>query len=156
MKRSIGLGRQNEDGVVLIEFAFVFALFVFILYALIAFGMALSLKHSITHAAAEGARAAVGVADDPGTATDDREDRALAEVRDSLSWLGDKYSDDDVTAQVGECDKDAAVPVPGGPECMFVEIAYPYENRPLVPQAPGLGLMTPETMSSTAVVKISN
>jgi hypothetical protein len=150
------LRRRNEDGVVLIEFAFVFALFVFILYALIAFGMALSLKHSVTHAAAEGARAAVGVVDDPGTPTDDREDRAKAEVRDSLSWLDDKYSDDDVTAEVAECDKDAAVPVPGGPECMFVEIHYPYKDRPMVPDAPLLGLLTPETMSSTAVVKISN
>jgi Flp pilus assembly protein TadG len=151
------LRRRNEDGVVLIEFAFVFALFVFILYALIAFGMALSLKHSITHAAAEGARAAVGVADDPGTpTTDEREERAKAEVTDSLEWLGDKYDANDVTAEVAECDKNAAVPVPGGPECMFVEITYPYEDRPMVPQAPGLGLMTPETMSSTAVVKISN
>ena len=151
MKRSNGLRRRNEDGVVLIEFAFVFALFVFILYALIAFGMALSLKHSITHAAAEGARAAIGVADDPATATDDREDRAIAEVTDSLEWLGDKYDANDVTAEVKDCS--AAAP---GPQCIFVEIAYPYEDRPLVPQAPGLGLMTPETMSSTAVVKISN
>src|SRR3954469_19103480 len=73
---------EHEEGVVLIEFAFVFALFVFILYSLIAFGTALALKQSVTHAAAEGARAAVGVVDDPATAQDEREEKALTQVQE--------------------------------------------------------------------------
>jgi uncharacterized membrane protein len=130
---------EHEEGVVLIEFAFVFALFVFILYSLIAFGTALALKQSVTHAAAEGARAAVGVVDDPAT----------AQVRDSLNWIGDKYSDSDVHAVVDRCDHSAS-----GPECMFVTIAYPYKDKPIVPSAPGLGVVMPDTMTSNAVVKI--
>ena len=140
---------ESEEGVVLIEFAFVFALFVFILYALIAFGTALALKQSITHAAAEGARAAVGVVDDPSTTEDERVEKAMDEVRDSLNWIGsEKYSDDDVNAEVVEC------PSSPGSSCMQVTIAYPYKDKPIVPNAPGLGVVLPDTMTSKAVVKV--
>jgi Flp pilus assembly protein TadG len=140
---------QSEEGVVLIEFAFVFALFVFILYALIAFGTALALKQSVTHAAAEGARASVGVVDDPSTAADERETTAKNEVKDSLDWIGSKYDANDVTAKV--------VPCPSAPSssCMEVKIAYPYKDKPIVPAAPGLGVVLPDTMTSTAVVKVN-
>ena len=142
---------KGEEGTALIEFSLVFALFVFILYALIAFGTALALKQSVTHAAAEGARAAVGVADDPGTAEDDREEAAKDEVRDSLDWIGDKYSDGDVTAVVIDC---PSAP-PGTTSCMRVKITYPYKDKPIVPSAPGLGVVLPDTMTSTAVVKVN-
>ena len=139
---------ESEEGVVLIEFAFVFALFVFILYALIAFGTALALKQSVTHAAAEGARASVGVVDDPSTPADEREEKAKAEVEDSLDWIGDKYSASDVTADVISC------PSSPSSSCMQVTIAYPYKDKPIVPNAPGLGVVLPDTMTSTAVVKV--
>jgi Flp pilus assembly protein TadG len=45
---------------VLVEFSLVFVLFAFICYALVAFGLAMNLKSNLTHAAGEGARAAVG------------------------------------------------------------------------------------------------
>ena len=141
-------GGRGEEGAVLVEFAFVFALFVFILYALIAFGMALSLKHSVTHSAGEGARAAVGVVDDPLTADDEREKAAVDEAKESLDWIGtEKLDVTTITATAEPC---------GTNECMKVEITYPYKDKPIVPEAPGLGVMTPDTMSSTAVVKISN
>ena len=141
--------KKGEEGVALIEFSLVFALFVFILYALIAFGTALALKQSVTHAAAEGARAAVGVADDPGTAFDDREKAATDEVRDSLDWIGDKYSDGDVTAEVDSCTSSPTR------DCITVTISYPYKDKPIVPSAPGLGVVLPDTMTSTAVVKVN-
>jgi hypothetical protein len=143
---------KSEDGAVLIEFAFVFALFVFILYALVAFGAALALKQSVTHAAAEGARAAVGVVDDPGTTDDERVEKALDEVRASLDWIGpDKYSDDDVDARVDRCRPSSLTDTSS---CMFVDITYPYKDKPVVPPSPGLGVVMPETMSSHAVVKL--
>lgn len=142
---------ENEEGVVLIEFAFVFALFVFILYSLIAFGSALGLKQSLTHAATEGARAAVGVADDPSTTNDERVDKVVAQVQDSLDWIGSRYSDDDVEAVPGDCTDG----VPSSGTCMFVTITYPYEDKPIVPSAPGLGVLLPETMKTEAVVKIN-
>ena len=140
---------KGEEGVVLIEFAFVFALFVFILYALVAFGAALALKQSVTHAAAEGARAAVGVIDDPGTTDDERVQKAMQEVESSLDWIGsDKWDPADVTAEVKPCSSSST------DSCMFVDIVYPYKDKPIVPPSPGLGVVMPDTMSSHAVVKI--
>jgi hypothetical protein len=139
---------KSEDGAVLVEFALVFVLFIFILYALVAFGTALALKQSVTHAAAEGARAAVGVVDNPDTAEDEREVKAIDEVRDSLDWIGDKYSDDDVEARVDPCSDGST------DSCIFVTISYPYNDKPIVPAAPGLGIVLPDTMTSKAVVKI--
>ena len=53
---------SGENGVEMLEFALVIPIFIFVLYGLIAFGMMLSAKQTITHSAAEGARAAVGAA----------------------------------------------------------------------------------------------
>jgi len=141
---------KGEDGVVLVEFALVFVLFIFILYALVAFGTALALKQSVTHAAAEGARAAVGVVDNPSTPDDERVLKAKQEVRESLDWIGDKYSDDDVEARVDPCSSGST------DDCIFVAIRYPYNDKPIVPSAPGLGVVLPDTMTSNAVVKIDS
>lgn len=149
-----GTGRsgRNERGSVLVEFSFVFVLFVLVIYALISFGMILATKNSLTHAAAEGARAAISVVDDAATPlVDEREKRALDRVGTSLNWLGDKYQPADAAADIAACD----AAVPAGPQCITVTIIYPYETRPIVPPAPGLGLVTPNTLTSTAVVELS-
>ena len=131
------------------EFSFVFGLFVLVIYALAVFGMILATKSSLTHAAAEGARSAISVVDDPATAEDERETRAKAKVADSLNWFGSRYDPADTTATVGPC-------ATGGAECITVVITYPYETRPIIPPAPGLGLVTPSTLTSTAVVELTN
>ena len=142
---------RNEDGSVLVEFSFVFVLFVLVIYALICFGMILATKNSLTHAAAEGARAAIAVVDDPNTTADERETKALEKVASNLSWMGSKFQPGDASAAVDPCD--AAVPT--GPQCITVTITHPYESRPIVPPAPGLGLVTPDKLTSTAVVELS-
>jgi len=40
----------------------------------------------------------------------------------------------------------------GPNQCITVTITYDLQNHPVVPPAPGLGLVTPNTISSTAVV----
>lgn len=144
---------RDERGSVLVEFSLVFSLFVLVIYALITFGMILATKNSLTHAAAEGARAAIGATDDLATlAVDEREVRAKDEVTKSLSWLGSKYdAANDVSAKVAAC----TASLPAGPQCITVTITYPYESRPIVPPAPGLGLVTPKNLTSTAVVELS-
>lgn len=138
----------DERGSVLVEFSLVFGLFVLVIYALISFGMILAAKNSLTHAAAEGARAAVGVVDDPTTTTvDERVERAKAKVGEALDWFGSKYQAGDTTATVAAC---------GPAQCITVRIDYPYDSRPIVPPAPGLGLVTPSNLSSTAVVELTN
>lgn len=140
--------RREQRGSVLVEFSLVFALFVLIIHALIAFGMILATKNSLTHAAAEGARSAVGVVDDPLTATvDERVERAKAKVNDSLDWL-DKYDPADTSAAVTPCTS-------GTSDCITVKITYPYSSRPVVPTPPGLGLVMPSNLTSTAVVELN-
>jgi hypothetical protein len=43
-----------------------------------------------------------------------------------------------------------------GPRCITVKITYPYSDHPLVPSAPGLGLITPDKLTGTAVVQVSS
>lgn len=139
---------HDERGSVLVEFAFVFALFVLVIYAIISFGVILAAKNSITHAAAEGARAAVAVVDDPMTTLDEREERAKEKVGESLAWFKSRYEPGDTTASIGPC-----VGTLG--DCITVTITYPYDTRPIVAPPPGLGLVIPSKLVSTAVVELT-
>jgi Flp pilus assembly protein TadG len=142
--------QRDERGAALLEFAFVFGIFVFVLYGLIAFGMILSLKQSVTHAATEGARSAIGVAQgdtSPANGVDDRTDAAIAHVKSSLGWLG--------PTKVNATTITVTYPPSCPTSCIDVKITYPYSDQPLVPAAPGLGLVTPSTLSSEAVVALS-
>jgi len=139
--------RRDERGAALLEFALVFGIFVFVLYALIAFGMMMSLKNSVTHAAAEGARAAIGVTDNPATPQDERTDAAVARVRSTLNWLG--------TTKLNATTITVSYPASCPTSCIDVKISYPYGSQPLVPPAPGLGLVTPSSITSEAIVALS-
>jgi Flp pilus assembly protein TadG len=137
----------------MLEFALVIPIFVFVLYGLIAYGIALSAKQTITHSAAEGARAAVGAVANPGETQDQAEvrvarDRVSRDLQGSLSG-NDQYVDTSQTS-VGYC----TPALNSGPKCITVKVTYPYSDHPLVPNAPGLGLVMPSTLSSTAVVEV--
>lgn len=135
--------RRSESGAAAVEFALVILPLVFILYGLIAFGMMFALKQSMTNAAADAARSAIGASDPVAAAT--------ATVADRLDWLGGKYNaatDLSVPAPA-PCPNDATR------QCITVTINYPYGSRPLVPTAPGLGLITPDKFTSKATVQIS-
>jgi Flp pilus assembly protein TadG len=135
---------HGENGVELLEFALVIPIFVFVLYGLIAFGMMLSAKQTVTNAAAEGARAAVGASTDPVGAARARVGQAMN------SYSGYNAADPkQFDAQVAPCTNNAAA------SCITVKVTYPYGDKPLIPPAPGLGLVMPSTLSSTAVVQVS-
>jgi Flp pilus assembly protein TadG len=129
----------------MLEFALVIPIFIFVLYGLIAFGLMLSAKQTVTNAASEGARAAVGATGDPvGT--------AKARVKQAMST----YSGYDVDDANQFNAVSAACPAPATThQCITVKVTYPYSSKPLVPPAPGLGLVTPDKLTSTAVVQLS-
>jgi len=131
----------------MLEFALVIPIFVFVLYGLIAFGVMLSGKQTITHAASEGARAAVGAA--PNDAA--QIDAAKKRVKDAMSSLSQYNVDDpaEFSAVPAQC------PAPSLQRCITVTVTYPYSDKPLVPEAPGLGLVMPNTLKSVAVVQVS-
>ncbi len=147
-------GAERERGAVLVEFALVVVLFVALLYGLIAFGMALALKQSMTNAASEGARTAVGAA------PEDRVAIAEATIEERLGWLGDKLDALAIDARESRCDWNpfAREPAGGNPDedCLWVDLVYRYENRPLVPALalPGFGYLFPETIHSNSAVQM--
>jgi len=122
----------------------------FFIYAIAAFGLMLSTKNTMTHAAAEGARSALSVSDLPTATLQTRQiAQAKATVASSLVSLGSNYRATDTSATVAGCDSAADTN-----KCITVTIVYPWSTRPLIPQAPGLGLIQPNTLTSTAVVRL--
>lgn len=137
--------RRDESGAALLEFSLVFGLFVFILYGLIAFGMILALKQSVTNAATEAARSAVGI-----TADADAVTKAETTARNRLDWLSSSQKAAlVVTPTIQPC-------AGGSGRCITVLVKYPYKGHELVPAAPGLGLVTPNNIQTTATVQITS
>lgn len=136
--------RGDESGAALVEFALVIGIFMFVLYGLISFGMILAQKQRITNAAAEGARSAVGQTTDATAVA-----AATARINKLLGAPG-AY-----TVTYNGSYNCATLPPPAAaqPNCIEVKITYDYKNHPIVPPAPGLGLFTPDSFSSTAVVQ---
>ena len=134
------------------EFALVAPLFILFIYAVAVFGILLSTKNSITHAATEGARSALSVSDLPAATLDARRiAEATTTAGNSLSGtLGSHYHPSDVSASIAGCDSPADTH-----KCITVTITYPWQSDPIVPLAPGMGLITPDTVRATAVVRLS-
>ncbi len=119
--------------------ALILPVFIFILYGLITFGVILAQKQQITNAAADGARAAVGQTSGPSA-----EAAAKARVEQSLGPQGNYTA----TYVADSCSG-------GSGQCVTVNIVYLYSSHPIVPPAPGLGLVTPNTFTSKAIVQYS-
>lgn len=122
----------------------------YFIYAIAAFGLILAQKNSITQAATEGARSSLSVPGVSSPTDTQRTDQAIATVAKTLSWMGSKYQAGDTTAAIAGCSSPADTA-----KCITVTITYPYATRPLLPQAPGLGLITPNQIKATAVLRIS-
>lgn len=122
----------------------------FLIYAIAAFGILLSTKNSLTHAASEGARSALSVSDLPALTADARRiDQVKTTIAKDLAWMGSDYDPSYVNASIGNCS------VSDPTQCVTVTITYPWSTHPLIPMAPGMGLAMPNTVSATAVVRIS-
>ena len=133
------LRHRDEKGAALVEFALVISLFAFILYGLISFGMILATKQRVTSASAEAARSAVG-------STTGAAAEATARTRlESILGAPGSYT--------ATYDTDACPAVPEGPKCIKVTVTWDYKNHPIVPPAPGLGIVTPDSFGSSAIVQ---
>ena len=129
------LKKEDERGSALVEFALVIPIFVFVLYALIAFGMQLATTQRVVNAASEGARAAIG-ASTPALA----QSQATARITDALGSPGSSPSPRYTVS----------FPGPSCAGCIDVRVTYNYDDHPAVPA--GLGINY-KKITSTAVVK---
>lgn len=131
----------REDGAVVVEFAIVFVLFVTLLWGIFTYGVIFAVQQTVTHAAAEAARATVGQA-----STEDAKDVAYSVAQEQLSWLG--------TAGAPDRDADvqfAACPAPASDQtCVFVEYTYPWADEPIITPIFDIGI--PDSLAGTAVM----
>jgi Flp pilus assembly protein TadG len=91
VRRQIAGQWRSQAGAAAIEFALLFTLFFAVFYALVSYAVTMLLQQSFTHAAAEGARAAIAVnpLDYPDTSSFNMavETRVRSTIDGALAWL---------------------------------------------------------------------
>ncbi len=151
------LKRRSEDetGAELVEFAFVIVLLITILYGIITYGMILAAQSTLTQAAADAAR--TGLVAGAANAVTAAQEQAASDV----SWM-DKGTCGTTTTSTAviqclaskeQCPSDANQQNPLN-QCLVVTLIYNYSESPLFPELPGLGLITPSTITSTNIIQL--
>jgi hypothetical protein len=139
--RAVHLG--DERGVAAVEFAIVSILLLTLLYGLLTYGFVFGLQHDLTHAASEGARAALRAP------AGEEVERAEARARAALSFQAaeDEAVIDAELLSGADCEPDEPIL-----QCIRVTITYDYRAHPIVP--PLLNVGVPQTMRGAAVVEL--
>jgi Flp pilus assembly protein TadG len=133
---------RGQRGAALVEFAITCTLFLTLVYGAITYGVMFWVKATITHAAAEGARASIRGTDPVATAKSTSE----AIIDKSLPTASAGYAKP-VSPTTATCASDATA------TCITVTVNYPYSAHPIIPKLPFLpGL--PSQLSSTSVVQL--
>jgi Flp pilus assembly protein TadG len=118
------------------------------LYGIISYGLILGAQAALNQAAADGARAAI-------ISPTETAVTANGQVEDDLGWM-DKgpcnSSGTTITCNTSE----AACPSNPNNQCVTVTVIYNYAASPLFPELPGMGIVTPSTLTATNTLEISN
>lgn len=133
--------QRNYRGATAVEFALVFPIFFMLFYAIVAYGLVMTIQQSLTLAAAEGARAAV----QDGTDTE-RVSRATATAKGVLSWL--PGVDEPTATSPAACAANPAA------RCVTVTVSYNTKGNKSIVPPPLLGISIPATLSATATVQL--
>ena len=150
--------RGDDRGTAALELAFILPVFLLIVYGGLSFGLALAAKGSVTQAAAEGARSAIGatiIAADNGSQCAAYTRTAQTQALQALKGLGTASTYAAVTPTAGmlaggACQDNAVTGV-----IVTVTVTYPYGAHPTIPKAPGLGLVVPASIGATYSVAVS-
>ena len=155
------LRRRNGDerGAELIEFALVVVLLMMLLYGIITYGVILAAQATVTQAAADAARAGIV------TTASNAPTVAEAQACTDVGWMNKgcaapnsgspttcpSPTSSAITASA--CEE----PCPSNTTntCLKVTVTYDYGASPILPELPGLGVITPSTISSTNVLQFS-
>jgi len=143
----------------MVEFALVVVLLIALLYGIISYGLILAAQSTVTQAAADGARAGIVVASTGGFDGPTPPCNTMActtsehQAGSDVGWMGK-----------GTCGGSGAitcvsteVPCPsnGNNLCLTVTVDYDYSSNPLFPELPGMGVITPSTISASTTLQIS-
>lgn len=137
---------RDERGAAVVEFAIASVVLLMLLFGIISYGYMLSFKQGMTQAAAEGARAGA-----VGSTTD-----AAAAVTTAVGAFNKTCNTGGLTCKGNTtawppvtytCDTTHT--------CIKVQLTYDWRNYPLIPRFPGLGLLLPDTLTSTYVARVN-
>lgn len=161
--------RRRDDGVAMVEFAFVGVLLILLLVGIVQFGFLLSFKQDVTRSAAEGARVGAVAqpnASVPASPTDDlRHEAAINGTADAVDSFGQECGVDGMVCEVTihDCDAPTIVPPPavadywddGEDDCVTVSVIYDNDSQPLLPEPPILSGLLPDTIEATSVARLN-
>jgi Flp pilus assembly protein TadG len=136
-----GRRRHDQRGAALVEFAIASTLLLVLLFGIISYGYVLSFKQGLTQAAAEGARQAAVGGDHVAAVTN-----AVGAFNKTCSSPGLACTYSKLAADTGCASNDI---------CMRVRVSYNWKDYPLLPRFPGLGLLLPDTLTSTSITRLS-
>lgn len=139
---------DDERGAEMVEFAFVVVLLIALLYGIVTFGLILAAQSTITQAAADAARAGL-------VATSSAITTAESQAGTDVGWMnrgncGETGTTITCKASEAPCASNSTI------QCLTVKVTYNYGASPLFPVLPGLGIITPSTISSTNVVQMAS
>jgi Flp pilus assembly protein TadG len=159
---------ERERGSAAVEFALVAPLLLLLLFAIISYGYMLSYRQALSQGAAEGARAAAVAL--PSSTSGAKITLAVTGVNEALNSYGVSCTAAPATSAstsatgdlvkssttVGSCLVTIATCVQAtASECATVTINHAYEDHPLLPTVPGMGIVLPGSLSYTAVAEVS-
>ncbi len=151
--------QRDERGAEMVEFALVVVLLIALLYGIISYGLILAAQSTITQAAADGARAGI-VASTPGGSTGPPCTTSACVVGEGqaatdLGWMG-KGTCGTASTTITCVATEAACPSNANNQCLTIKVTYNYNSSPLFPELPGMGVITPSTISSSNTLQISS
>lgn len=135
---------EREAGIATLEFALVLPVLLVVIWAAISYGMVFTVNHTLSAAAAEGARAAVGAPDVQSAVS-----AATAAATDQLGALGQHAANAQLaTPNVTECS------APADTQCITVTVSYPWATAPVIPEM--FGVLTPDVLEATSTIQLSH
>jgi Flp pilus assembly protein TadG len=164
---------DDERGAEILEFAFVVVLLITLLYGIITYGVILAAQATVTQAAADGTRAGIvqGTVSNACNGTGQNGAvvmaagcAAVGQAATDLGWMNKGGCNEFVGAtQVSTTNTSPitctattmACPSVATNTCLQLTIKYNYASAPLFPELPGLGVITPSTITSTNVLQLS-
>ena len=132
----------------MVEFAIVVVLLIMLLYGIITYGLILAAQATLTQAAADAARAGIVASSTAG-----RHRGGPGQHRRGLDGQGDvRHLGHDASPA---CATESPARRTPTTRASRSTVTYNYSSAPLFPELPGLGVITPSTLSSTNVLQIS-
>jgi Flp pilus assembly protein TadG len=151
--------QRDERGAEMVEFAFVVVLLIALLYGILSYGLILAAQSTITQAAADGARAGIVAASSGGLTGPPCTTSACtvseAQAAKDVGWMSKGTCGTTATTITCVSTEQPCTSNPNN-ECLTVTVNYNYNASPLFPELPGMGVITPSTISSSNTLQISN